>query len=175
MRRLRKPALVAWVWLTAAMNLFAGVPHFVCQCPTEAADSCRSAPAADSCCCRGGSCGEPRAASCCARKKSPVSPHFSSHYAANDRAEATSVSGRSGAHSSIQPRACTRGLATGQPAVLSQSKRVAGEGSFVEALVSQSISFASSLLPSQRSRNLSSSDRSAPSTDLITILQRLTI
>src|SRR5215475_7170923 len=33
MKIVRKTALVGQVWLTAAMTLIAGVPHFSCRCP----------------------------------------------------------------------------------------------------------------------------------------------
>jgi hypothetical protein len=74
----RKLALAGLVWLTAAMTLVAGLPHWSCRCdvgPTrrETAGHTPGAPGCPCCgCCAGDpAAGESGKAPCCARKSDP--------------------------------------------------------------------------------------------------------
>jgi hypothetical protein len=70
---LRKIALVSAIWLTAAMTVFAGVPHFVCACFPANQGRTSQARVIESCCCccaktsQAGETGKTRA--CCQHKK----------------------------------------------------------------------------------------------------------
>jgi hypothetical protein len=67
MRRLRKTSLAALVWLTAAMTLVAGTPHFTCRCPSgRVKPFCLgSALKQSGCCCNGECCCASAAAGGC--------------------------------------------------------------------------------------------------------------
>jgi len=58
MRWLRRTLLALVVWLTAAMAVVAGMPHWVCACPApeQPATSPPKPPAARTCCCGDGRC-----------------------------------------------------------------------------------------------------------------------
>jgi hypothetical protein len=71
------------VWLAAALVLFAGVPHFVCQCPGGRVKLfCSGAANKSDCCCpspSAGGCCQPHApkhqtSSCCATHGAPRRP-----------------------------------------------------------------------------------------------------
>src|SRR5438552_2837856 len=54
---LRRTSLILLVWLTAAMTLVAGVPHFTCWCPDgRIKPVCLDLPCSNSPCCCGGAC-----------------------------------------------------------------------------------------------------------------------
>jgi hypothetical protein len=74
-------ARILWachVWLTAAMTLVAGLPHFQCLCPNGRVKAlCLSlAPKPSGCCCGGACCSSAQssAGSCCAHNAKAAEP-----------------------------------------------------------------------------------------------------
>ena len=58
MERVRKTVLTLLVWLTAAMTLVAGTPHFRCLCPNgQVKHFCSGSASKQTCCCSGNCCG----------------------------------------------------------------------------------------------------------------------
>ena len=72
MRRLRKTATALLVWVTAASALVASTPHFVCRCPDGTVKQfCFGSTSGDSpCCCGGGKCCSSSNSSCCKKSAS---------------------------------------------------------------------------------------------------------
>lgn len=82
MRELRKKSLTVLVWLTAAMTLAAGTPHFNCRCPNGRVKAfCFGSAVAKHGCCDGSCCDAKAAgasgpqaasASCCGQHHKPA-------------------------------------------------------------------------------------------------------
>jgi len=96
MRRLRKSGLALLVGLTAATTLVAGMPHFFCRCPNGREKLCFAA-SGNQCCCGGSccpskggekacQCGSPGATGCCCSQPKNQASGTSS----GDRVEVTS-------------------------------------------------------------------------------------
>lgn len=58
MKRIRKTLLGSLLWLTAAMTLVAGIPHFICRCPNgQTKPFCLGLSSEETpCCCEGACC-----------------------------------------------------------------------------------------------------------------------
>ena len=57
MRTIGRTALTGLVWLTAAMTLVAGLPHFDCRCPSgQVKPFCLATASKKTGCCCGGAC-----------------------------------------------------------------------------------------------------------------------
>ena len=90
MAHMGKAALVCQLHLTAIMTLVAGMPHFVCRCPSQPADPPRQmSPSATCCCC--GSCGSMQDKPSCCNQQSPGKSNARSHRAAGN--DCTKITG----------------------------------------------------------------------------------
>jgi hypothetical protein len=83
MHQLRRLSLTVLVWLTAAMTLVAGTPHFTCRCPNGQVKSiCLGLSSKKStCCCNGGCCahGQEGGTACCCAQDAPAGCCCSQH------------------------------------------------------------------------------------------------
>jgi hypothetical protein len=129
MHRLRRLALSLFVWLTAAMTLVAGTPHFNCRCPNgQVKLFCFGLTSkTTACCCNGGCCAkEEEDGKTCCSSQTDVAPSCcccSNRHARRATAELESKGISTGA---ARTGCCTKTLAAQEPrSVTSPEKKPA--------------------------------------------------
>jgi hypothetical protein len=166
MHRLRRTALVAGVWLTAAMTVVADVPYSVCRCPEGWVKLfCRGPAVQAGCCCDGkccasppgnGSAADPQAveATCCCRRTAGLGQDLSSARG-----------------SSLQSNCCTQTLIRTEILASAPEKSSADEDLIAASPLAAEA--AGPCLPVVSKRPSWQVYRLPPPTDLVTVLQRL--
>lgn len=193
MRRLRRIALVAVVWGTAASTLMASTPHFVCRCPDGSVKPfclgpvfnasgcccggdtcCCSTKSGGGCCSKGGSSGGQavKRTSCCSQ-----APEHKDHSkpGTDGSGGAQRAGSKAGEGHAISSRCCQKAVAQQETQSVTPL-----QAKINESLNTSLVLFPATLLvqavPSATSgQTVWEVFRLPPPTDLVTVLQRLTI
>jgi hypothetical protein len=176
MGHLRRTVLVSLVWLTAAMTLVAGSPHFDCLCPNghHKPFCLGSLLWTASCCCRGVSPAAAPTPSCCRQVHGPV--RQTSGSCCCHRAQRRQLANASAPVGHIEGPCCQKTLTQAEYLPTSPSEPTARDGFVGKHIDLAPALFLLTALPPVPDARLSwLSYDLPPPTDLVTTLQRLTI
>jgi len=180
MRRIRRTSLVALVWATAASMLLGATPHFTCKCPDGTIkEFCPdSASGESSCCCGGRCCGSKDAVKACCSKQGRSGPDSTSEMPCCRGQSETRVgltsSGKPIESTKVEAACCQRTLA--QPVVGSLLRiETKSNDQHVPPVIHVPVS---QIMPAGDPPTIQARWTAygpPPPTDLVKILQRLTI
>jgi hypothetical protein len=193
MTRIRNLCLKVFVWATVASTLLASTPHVLCRCPDGkikpfcfsffapesssrcGATSCCSAQDANDGDCKAISPGGPKAGKgCCSSLKSKQPVHGSTANGCCDQTVQQAGSNRAEGPT-IARTCCQKTLAQSQVPSLIRSDSKPLETSPGISFALAVVSSETAALPPGPANDVWQVDRLPPPTDLVTVLQRLTI
>jgi hypothetical protein len=172
MKSARKIALTSLVWLTAAMTLVAGSPHFACLCPNgQVKRVCTgSLSRSTGCCCGGDCCGLKK--SCCNAISSDARSNKST---CCDPHESKQILGAASCKVAIESNCCSKSLAQSQFFAVSNSKSSNVKEISAPSLLALGAVLVRSASTTERCQISWQDHRIPPPTDLTISLQHLTI
>lgn len=185
MRRLRRAALGFVVWLTAVSTLLGNVPHFVCHCPDGTVKSfCFGSAPADStvknqfkCCCGGACCSQTQVSEGCCRAVETPAASYCCQNSDNDSRNADPEDDSPPFKGpSFSRTSCQKTLAMPDDGALIRpgAKANLNLPSYFAFLAISMPGAVLSLCPARSNQDWRVSCLPPP-TDLVTVLQRLTI
>ena len=181
MRQLRSIALCLLTWLTAAMTLVAGTPHYTCRCPSGAIKPfclgisfawAKNGKETANCCCNGRCCTPQDTNSSCCKSTSSAGEPKSCCGCCGDRSSKPTRGGRDEG-SRVSGAVCVRTVAPSQSATVSPPKtRLAADEAFGQFLPFDG---SRSQLPVCVGRHDCREHQRPPPTDLVVSLLHLLI
>jgi hypothetical protein len=175
MQYLRKTGLALLVSLTAISTLIAGMPHWVCLCPNgQVKPFCLSSPSKTAkCCCNGSCCGSEAGTEKTCQSGSSGPKAEGGCCSAQHEDDETGAA--PGAGFTAQRNCCTKTLVLSETQLFSEAKVVSSSGVDFLKLATPEAGISHFLSVPEAPNTPWEVFRVPPPTDLITVLQRLTI
>lgn len=176
MAPLYKIYVIGQIWLTAAMTLVAGMPHFSCACPDGTVKQlCVSGAAnSSSCCCGTGKCCSLSDSACC-KATNEIDTAGASEKSCYGENRGQIPDQQEGIRLTVTQKCCTRTLTQIEPTAVCYHKTIVASDSSFGTLFSQSFAPMSSHPAAARALCHWQINLAAPPTDLVNLLQHYLI